>query len=105
MSADQVSEYNRIQSEYATYTEGIDSLQETVQVLKPMRPPTAPATDIAKERKAILSPNNLLFVQVSLFLVILSMLTYLFIPTNYAHSLVFLFLSIGVALGFFLLRK
>jgi hypothetical protein len=101
-----MSEYNRIQSEYAAYTEGADALKETVDIVKPMRPPTAPAVDIAKERKAILaSSTDLLFLQISLFLIILSLLTYLFIPTSYAHLIVFLLLCVGVGLGFFLLRK
>lgn len=101
-----VQEYDRIQSEYAAYTEGADALKETVDIVKPMRPPTAPAVDIAKERKAILSSStDLLFIQVSLFLIILSLLTYLFVPTSYAHLVVFLLLCVGVGLGFFLLRK
>lgn len=63
-------------------------------------------TEIQKERKAVLSrSNDLLFVHVSLFLVVLSMLTYLFIPTVYAHPIVFLLLCVGVGLGFFLLTK
>ena len=99
-------EYNRIQSEYAAYTEGADALRETIDAVKPMRPPTAPASDIARERKAILSSStDLLFIQVSLFLIILSLLTYLFLPTSYAHLVVFLLLCVGVGLGFFLLRK
>ena len=103
MSADQVAEYNRIQSEYAVYTAGTE-LGKTVNELKPLRPPTAPASDIEAERKVILSlqGNKLLFIQIVLFLVILSMLTYLFVPIAYSNYIVFLLLCVGVALGFFL---
>lgn len=95
-----VAEYNRIQSEYATYNE----LKETVEELKPLRPPTAPVDDIAKERKGILQADgrSLLFIQVVLFLVILVMLTYMFVPIDYSHYIAFLLVSVGVALGFFL---
>lgn len=103
MSAQQVAEYNRIQSEYAVYTAG-NELGKTVEELKPLRPPTAPSSDIEKERKAILTlqGNSLLFIQIVLFLVILSMLTYLFVPVTYSNFIVFLLLCVGVALGFFL---
>jgi hypothetical protein len=97
-----VSEYNRIQSEYATYNE----LKETVDTLKPLRPPTAPADDIAKERKGILHADgrSLLFIQVVLVLVILVMLTYMFIPVDYSHYIAFLLVSVGIAVGFFLMK-
>lgn len=103
MSAQQVAEYNRIQSEYAVFTAGSE-VEKTVEELKPLRPPTAPSSDIEQERKAILSlqGNHLLFIQIVLFLVILCMLTYLFVPIAYSHYIVFLLLCVGVALGFFL---
>jgi hypothetical protein len=103
MSASQIAEYNRIQSEYAVYTAG-NEIQKISDELKPFRPPTAPASDIEVERKAILSlqGNKLLFIQLVLVLVILSMVTYIVVPSTYSHLIVFLLLCVGVALGFFL---
>jgi len=80
------------------------SVQELLQTLKPFRPPTAPDSDIEKERKAILKEASvsLVVAQVALFSLVLSMIIYLFVPSSYAHLLVFLILSVAVALVFFL---
>ena len=103
MSAQQVAQYNRIQSEYAAYTAG-NEVGKTVDELKPLRPPTAPASDIEQERRAILSSqgNKLLFIQIVLVLVVLSILAYIVVPSTYSNYIVFLLLCVGVALGFFL---
>lgn len=80
------------------------SVRELLEKLKPFRPPTAPSSDIEKERKAILTETeaSLVVVQVALFSLLLSMLVYVFLPSSYSHLLVFLILSVAIALVFFL---
>lgn len=80
------------------------SVQQLLQTLKPFRPPTAPDSDLERERKAILkqTSTSLVVAQVALFSLVLSMIIYLFVPSSYAHMLVFLILSVAVALVFFL---
>jgi uncharacterized protein YqhQ len=80
------------------------SVQQLLETLKPFRPPTAPASDIEKERKAILKQSSvsLVVVQVALFSLVLSLIVYIFVPSSTAHLLVFLILSVAIALVFFL---
>lgn len=97
----------RIESEAASWREissaGKD-IQETTKSLRTMRAPTAPSDDLEKERRAISFDlkRSLTFIQVVLFLVVLSLLAYLVLPATYAHSITFLLLCVGVAVGFFL---
>lgn len=102
-----VNEYAQIQSEYAAYSSVASAnhaLKETSDDLKPFRPPTAPSSDIEKERKAIQYElrRNFLVVQVALFVVVLCLLTYIFVPMNYAHYIAFLLVCVGIAVGIFL---
>lgn len=102
-----VQEYSRIQSEYAIYNSGTSALkviQEVTDSLKPFRPPTAPSSDLEKERKAIteIEKQNLFYVQAALFLVVLALLSYILLPTEVAHGVAFLLLCVGISLGFFL---
>lgn len=104
-----VNEYSRIQSSYVDFkdtTDVLEKLREVKSSINTMRPPTAPSSDLEKERKAILSigARDLFFVQFSLFLLILTFLSYLTLPTDTAHVLAFLLLSVGVSIGFFLTR-
>jgi hypothetical protein len=104
-----VNEYSRIQSSYVDFkdtTDVINRLKEVKSSLNTMRPPTAPSSDLEKERKAILliGTRDLFFIQFSLFLLILVFLSYLTLPTDTAHVLSFLLLSVGVSIGFFLTR-
>jgi hypothetical protein len=104
-----VDEYSRIESNYSEFKDAnaaVDKLKEINDSLKPMRAPTAPSSDLEKERKAILSiaTRDLFFVQFSLFLLVLVFLSYLTLPTDTAHVLAFLLLSVGVSIGFFLTR-
>lgn len=99
--------YGKIQSDYATYSPLSDAVRNIKTVsdsLKPFRPPTAPSSDIEIERKAILAATakHILLLQVALFVVFLSLLTYLVVPIKYAHSAVFLILCVGIAVGIFL---
>jgi hypothetical protein len=93
-----------IRSDVAPVLESFETLQEAVDGLKPLRPPTAPASDLALERKQILesSAPNFLLIQVELAIVILCLLAYSFLPLEYAPGVVVLLLSVGVALGIFL---
>lgn len=81
-------------------------IQQVIDSLKPFRPPTAPSSDIEKERKEIteLAKRNLFFVQAALFLVVLAMLTYLMFPLETANLIAFALLCVGIAMGFFLRR-
>lgn len=102
-----VQEYSKIQSQYTSFKESTSAARELREVkdsLKPFRPPTAPSSDLEKERKAITDDarRNLYFLQTALFLVVVVMLTYVILPMNYANPIAFLLLCVGVALGFFL---
>jgi hypothetical protein len=104
-----VREYSTIQSRYANFKDesaAINKLKEVSDSLKPMRTATAPSSDLEKERKAILSieTRDLFFIQFSLFLLVLVFLAYFTLPTDTAHVLAFLLLSVGVSIGFFLTR-
>ena len=98
--------FTRIQSEYARYTEHFEptSVKDLVDTLKPLRPPTAPASDLAKARKDVMTSAapNFLLIQVELAIVILCLLAYAFLPLSYAPGITVLLLSVGVAVGIFL---
>jgi hypothetical protein len=101
--------HDSIQSDYAQFTgeaAAARDIKATADTLKPLRPPTAPANDIEAEKRAIVFGDNptLLLLQVSLFLVFLSLLTYLLVPVDYAHPIVFLLLCGGIAIGIFLVK-
>jgi hypothetical protein len=103
-----VSSYGQIRSEYATYSnQGItNAVRETSQALKPLRAKTAPAQDLDLERRKISldAKQSLVLVQLALFLVFLSLLSYIVLPTTWAHGISFLLLCVGIASGFFLRR-
>ena len=100
----EVNPHSQSETEYAKYTERFDTVKSVVDTLKPLRPPTAPASDLAIERKAILdsSAPNFLLIQVELAVVILCLLVYAFLPLDVAPGLTVLLLSVGVAVGIFL---
>jgi ABC-type multidrug transport system fused ATPase/permease subunit len=100
-------EYSRIQGDYANYSSNAKvakELEEVTKSLTPFRPPTAPSSDLEIERKAILaiSQKDMFFIQIALFLAVLSLLAYIVLPTDYAHGLALLFLSVAISFGFFL---
>jgi hypothetical protein len=104
-----VREYSKIQSEYSAYKDSDSAAREIERVknsLKPFRPPTAPASDLEKERKEIteIAKRNLFFVQAALFLVVLAMLSYLVLSLETANMISFALLCVGIAMGFFLRR-
>ena len=104
-----VREFSRIDSKYTDFKDASSAavkLKEVSDSLKPMRAATAPSSDLEKERKAILSieTRDLFFIQFSLFLLVLVFLAYFTLPTDTAHVLAFLLLSVGVSIGFFLTR-
>lgn len=81
-----------------------DDIRSTWMQLKPLRPPTAPADDLEKARKAIAFDvrRSILFLQVALGLVVLALVSYLVLPATWANGIAFLLLCVGVAVGFFL---
>jgi hypothetical protein len=103
-----VASYGRIQSEYASYSnQGVlDAVRSTEQALKPLRAKTAPAEDLEMERRKITldARQSLVLVQLALFLVFLSLLTYVVLPRDWAHGISFLLLCVGIGTGFFLRR-
>jgi hypothetical protein len=82
------------------------TIKEVIDSLKPFRPPTAPASDLEKERKEItdIAKRNLYFIQIALFLVLLAMLSYFMFSLDTANLLAFGLLCVGIAMGFFLRR-
>ena len=103
-----VSSYGRIQSEYASYSnQGItEAIRTTDQALKPLRAKTAPADDLELERRKISldARQSLILVQLALFLVFLSLLSYVVLPRDWAHAISFLLVCVGIGSGFFLRR-
>jgi hypothetical protein len=103
-----VSSYGRIQSEYASYSnQGVlDAVRSTEQALKPLRAKTAPAEDLELERRKITTDaqQSLALIQLALFLVFLSLLSYVVLPREWAHGISFLLLCVGIGSGFFLRR-
>ena len=101
-----IQEYTRIQSEYSNYSSAAavtSTMKQVLDSLKPMRPPVA-GSEINAERKRILetSQPNMLVIQIALAIAVLSLLVYIVMPAEYAHIVVFLLLSVGVAVGIFL---
>lgn len=84
----------------------IGVMREVIDSLKPFRPPTAPSSDLEKERKEIteISRRNLYFIQFALLLVVMVLLSYLLLPFDSANLIAFLLLCVGIGLGFFLRR-
>jgi len=104
-----VNEFSKIQSQYADFksvSAAAKDIRDTKAALKVMRPPTAPSSDLEKERREIsdISKRNLFFVQVALALVVASLVGYLVLPIEYAHMIGFLLLCVGISVGFFLRR-
>lgn len=79
-------------------------IRQVTNSLDPLRPPTAPASDIAQVKKEIVSIRspNLLVIQIALVILLLCLIVYLFFPINYAHPIVILLSSVGLAVGIFL---
>lgn len=98
------SYYGAIQSDFASYEADANKLREVTNSLRSHRPPTAPADDLEKERRAISATlqTNYLFLQISLFLVLLVLVIYVILPAQYAHFLAFLVLISGIMIGIFL---
>lgn len=81
------------------------TLEEVNQSLKPFRPPTAPGSDMAIQRKALLSGNrSLVFIQLVLFILLAVLVVYLVLPVTAANGVAVLLLCGGIAYGFFLRR-
>lgn len=81
------------------------TLTDVNQSLKPFRPPTAPASDLELERKAIRTGRpSLLYIQLALFILLAVMVSYVVLPASTAHGLSFLLLCVGIAVGIFLRR-
>jgi hypothetical protein len=103
-----VQDYAAANREYATYSNmGVtQAIRETGQALKPLRAKTAPADDLERERRAISreAQESLLLVQLALFLVFLSLLSYVVLPRDWANGVSVLLLSVGIGSGFFLRR-
>lgn len=104
-----VSNYSQIKSEYATVSMAntlVNDIRETDQALKPLRAKVAPAEDLELERRKITADarQSLVLVQLALFLVFLSLLSYVILPQAWANGISFLLLCVGIGAGFFLRR-
>ena len=102
-------QHGRIQSDYASFTgesQSVNRVKEVTDSLKPLRPPTAPASDLEAERRKIteFQSRSLLFIQVTLAIVVLVLISYLVMPADYANAIAFLLLCVAISFGFFLRR-
>jgi hypothetical protein len=103
----QLINYNNFESSRAAYVsaqQGVKALEEITDALKPMRAKVAPGAAIQLERKSILEVYgySLFLVQLALAILIASFISYLTLPTDYAHAITFLLLCTGISVGFFL---
>ena len=99
--------YSNFKSSHAAYTSaqlGVQALQEITDALKPMRAKTAPGAAIELERRTLLETHgySLFLVQLALAILVASFVSYLTLPTDYAHAITFLLLCTGISVGFFL---
>ncbi len=98
-------EYQNIQSEYANYSSAgtvATAIQSVTKSLPKSRAPII-TSQIQSEKKRIESSQpNMLVLQLAVIMTLLSLLVYVFVPIAYAHTIVFLLLSVGVAVGIFL---
>ena len=106
-SAQWTAQSGNIASEAAafrTVAESGKAIRDATSSIRGLRAPTAPSSDLDNERRAISLDlkQSLTFLQVVLFLVVLSLVAYLVLPIGWAHGIVFLLLCVGVATGFFL---
>jgi hypothetical protein len=106
---DSIQSFSKIQTDFAVFNERktlVDEIKKANESLEPMRPPTAPSSDLEFERRQIteIAKRNLFFVQIALFLVVLVMLSYIALPFNTANLIAFALLCLGIAMGFFLRR-
>lgn len=104
------SEFKAFQTKYAGYKsmqENVNLLEQTMQDLKPMRRPTAPASDMEVERKKIIQISNeqVLLAQVALFTVLVCLVVYFVAPVPLAHGIAFLVACVGIAVGIFLMSN
>jgi hypothetical protein len=101
-------QYGKTQADYATYSnqQVSQAIRDTQQSLKPLRAKTAPAEDLELERRKISQDarQSMVLIQLALFLVFLSLLSYVILPRDWAHAISFLLLCVGIGSGFFLRR-
>jgi hypothetical protein len=105
MSSTNVDAYSAaVRNQHADFTMVAAELQNTLDELETKRPPTAPVDDLTRERQLILQGPGIdvLLIQLALFLAVLSLLSFLVLPSDAAQGLTFLLLCTGVAIGFFL---
>lgn len=100
-------DYRRARSEFASYRTAEDVMNKMKSVnnsLQPLRPPTVTSDSAMERRKLMLetsAPNMLLF-QISLVILLLCLLSYVFLTPPASYYLSFLLLTVGIALGIFL---
>lgn len=98
------SNFESARASYVSAQQGVQALQEITDALKPMRAKVAPGAAIELERKNILEVHgySLFLVQLALAILVASFISYLTLPTDYAHAITFLLLCTGISVGFFL---
>ena len=95
-----VEAHSQTGSQAATFR----AIREVNESLAPLRPPTAPASDIAMSRKAIMdsSAPDIRLLQILLGILVLCLIGYALLPLGVAHGLAIVLLAVGIALGIFL---
>ena len=80
---------------------------ETIEVLKPLRPPTQPHVDISNARLDIrsLEAINLRIIQICLLFVLIALLEYFILPSSIVHGVAFLTLCVGFGAAIYLSNK
>lgn len=95
--------YETVKSQYATYALESDVSTRMKQVSDSLkvRPPVQPVP-IADIRSKILNPLSLSVIQTALFSILLSLVEFLVLPSEYASYVVFLTLCVGASAGIYL---
>lgn len=97
-------EHDTLKSQYAGYAVQSDAgkkIKEVSDTLKMPRPHVQP-NEIQTVRTKILHPPNMNVIQTALFTILIALVVFLVIPTEYASGVAFLTLCIGTSVGIYL---
>jgi hypothetical protein len=97
-------DHDTLKSQYAGYAVQSDAgkkIKEVSDTLKMPRPHVQP-NEIQTVRTKILHPPNMNVIQTALFTILIALVVFLVIPTEYASGVAFLTLCIGTSVGIYL---
>jgi hypothetical protein len=96
--------YETIKGQYAGYSAVSDAgnrIKAVTDSIQNPRPPVQP-NPINELKRKILKPLDMSVIQTVLFTILLALVEYLMVPSEYASYLVFLTLCVGASAGIYL---